>query len=222
MSWASISTKLKLLELVGGILNSLPVTEWKLVADGITDPRSYSRIRPSGDLNLQHLPRELSPRTVVALGAHLRRGDTTELYRAYLSDYAGDDDAILKFCETAALIRAREEPKEWNAALRYIEKRYAKGNTDNAFLRYVRGDRIETLPFKVAEDVAKNPNKYPRNLVYVAEERYQLEILTKLEPVGNIAERQGWFERNAKNPRKRLGVEAKSTVLTKSPSSRKR
>jgi hypothetical protein len=204
MSWASISTKLKLLGLVEEILDSLPTTEWKLVSEGITDPRSYMRIRPSGDLEAERLPRNLSARTVVALGAHLRRGDTTELFSAYLSDYDGDDDAILKFCETAALNLAKREPDKWDAALRYIEKRYVKGKTDNEFLRYVRGDRLtESLPLNVAEHLAQNPNRYPRNLVYIAEERYQLETLTNLESVGNIAEREGWFERDTRQRRRR-------------------
>jgi hypothetical protein len=205
LTWASVSTKVKLIELMQEVLDSLPAAEWNLIADGITDPRSFTRLRSNTDLKLHILPQELSPRMVVALGAHLRRGDTIELFSAYLDQYDGDDEAVLKFCEHAALAWAREEPEKWDVALPYIEKRYAKGKTDNSYLNFIRNrERLtETLPIEVAKHIAQSPNKYPRNLVYIAEERYHVEILTKLDPVGNTAEREGWFERESKQRRKR-------------------
>lgn len=204
LSWASIGTKVKLIELVQEVLDGLPLTEWGFVSDGISEPRNFIRIRQSGDLRLDALPKKLSVRAVVALGAHVREEEAAELFSAYLSDYSGEDDAVLEFCERVTLAWTKDEPRKWKVALPYIEKRYIKGKAGNSYLRFVRGNRLtETLPLEVAKQIAQNPNKYPRNLVYMAEERYQLEILTKLARVGDIAEREGWFERDTRQRRKR-------------------
>jgi hypothetical protein len=203
LSWASVSTKIKLLDLLQDLLERLPSTEWELISEAISDSRTYARSRQSSDLNIESLPETLSARAVTALGAHLVGEDMFELYNTYLSDYDGDDNAVLKFCEDATLALANREPGKWETALPYIEKLYAKGKTAGAYLHHIRTERLaESFPIEIAKKLAQSPNKYPRNLVYLAEERCELEVMTKIEPVGSIAEREGWFER-AESQRKR-------------------
>lgn len=202
-SWATIATKVKLLEDMEGALDKLSSTEWKLLSNAIGGLNLYARSRPSRSIKVDQLPNNLSPRVVAALGFHFVGEQAIELFTTYLSNYEGDDEAVLEFCERVTLQLARRKPQMWNVALRYIEKRYPLDESDRNYLRYVRQDRTRfSFPLEVAKHLAQNPGKYPRDLVYYAEERCQYEIMNKLEPVGDIADREGWFERSTKPRRK--------------------
>jgi hypothetical protein len=202
LSWAGPSAKVKLLHLMQDMVDKLPSTEWQLISEAISDLRTYARSKQSSSMDIESLPKEISARMVTALGENLAGDSMVELFTAYLTGYDGDDDAVLAFCEKAALNLVRHDPKNWEIALPYIEKRYAKGKSDSAYQRYIRSEHLtKSLPFEVAKDLAQNPSKYPRNLVYLAEERCELEVMTKVEPVGNIAEREGWFERSREQRR---------------------
>ena len=50
-----------------------------------------------------------------------------------------------------------------------------------------------TFPLKIAEEVAENSEKYPRNLVAFAEEVCRENVASKMVPVGKIAQIEGWF-----------------------------
>jgi hypothetical protein len=202
-SWATIGTKVKLLENMQDALDRLSSAEWKLLSEAVKGLNLYRRGRPSRSIIISDLPENLSPRTVAALGFHFIGEQATDLFTTYLSDYDGDDEVVLDFCERVTLDLTRKDPQMWDTALRYIEKRYAKGEIDGSYLRYMRANRpVTAFPLEVARHLAQNPGKYPRDLVYYAEDRCQYEIMNKLTPVGDIAEREGWFERSTKPRRK--------------------
>lgn len=202
-SWATVATKIKLLQEMQDALDKLSSTEWKLLSDAIRGLHLYTRGRASRSIKISDLPEDLSPRAVAALGFHFVGEQAAELFTTYLSDYDDDDESVLEFCERVALHLTRKDPQVWETALRYIEKRYAMGESDSNYLRYIRGERsVPSFPLEVAKHLAQNPGKYPRDLVYYAEERCHYEIMNTLMPVGDIAEREGWFERSTKSRRK--------------------
>lgn len=198
-SWASIGTKVKLLDNIQDALDKLSSAEWKLLSGALKAPNLYMRSRQSRSIQIDELPENLSPRVVAALGFNFAGEQAAELFTTYLSDYDGEDEAVLDFCERSILHLARRDPQMWKPALRYIEKRYAVSETSDSYWRYIRRENGDSpLPLEVAKYLAQNPGKYPRDLVYYAEELCEYEIVNKLKPVGDIAEREGWFERTTK------------------------
>jgi hypothetical protein len=49
------------------------------------------------------------------------------------------------------------------------------------------------IPLRTAEQIASEPDKYPSELVSLAEARCREVVASKIIPVGNIAKSEGWF-----------------------------
>jgi hypothetical protein len=199
-SWAGVSTILKLLDTIREALDDLSADEWQQLLRGLQ--KTYWTPSPNRKFNAisNSLPMKLSDRVIVTLGHALGFDLIDNLYLRYLSNYGGNDVAVLSFCADAALRQAQRDPAVWPHALDVIKKLYDRGAvadlhtvTDSPFV--FRSDLSERLPSDVAKEIAGTPDKYPRSLVFVAAEKCQAQAEEMLLAVKDIADQEGWFQR---------------------------
>jgi hypothetical protein len=199
LSWASTATTLKLSEQVGEFLNKLSQEEWDKVSEGLTAGYWALSKRSFGN-NSDALPRHMSNRLVTGLGNSMSIEDAQLLYSKYLYNYLGDDTSVLEFCASTSINVAQGNSSTWTHSLKLIQKLYRQGIVADAHTLYnpsYYGRRHkDPLPVEVARQIARHPNNYPRNLVFAASERCQVEAEQNfLMPVDDIARQEGWFER---------------------------
>lgn len=199
-TWASIPTVLKLADTVSELLDELPTEKWHQLAEGLRFIYWGVASSRRSNLSLYSLPEKLHERLVVSLGQSLSWEGASKLYEKYLSSYNGKDVAILSFCAESALRQPTSDHAVWVHALEIIRKLYRRGVvadlhsiTDPPY-RYPRS-LGETFPINIAKQVAEEPDKYPRSLVFVAAERCQAEIEENLVAVRDISIQESWFTR---------------------------
>jgi hypothetical protein len=192
--WASSTTILKLKDLAQEVLSELTPNQWRALVNAIQAGQHYAHTRSFAALSMHELPCELSDRLCLILGLRIKPAAALEMYRKFLINYSSNDPLILTFCQEHALKLARSTPDYWPKALLLFEKAYSTGLTSEDYYWAHREEpQSDTLPPEVATQIAAQPQRYPRFLVYVAEGRCQLEVETKLPSVADTAQTEGWF-----------------------------
>lgn len=199
LSWASIATTIKLSEQVGEFLDKLSQEEWNKVSEGLM-MGYWSISKRSFGNNSAPLPDHMSNRLVAGVGSSLNINDAQLLYSKYLYNYLGDDISVLEFCAATSIKVAQDNASTWIHSLKLIRKLYRQGIIADAHTLYntpyYHRRYKDPLPVEVARQIAGQPNNYPRNLVFAASERCQVEAEQKfLIPVDDIARQERWFER---------------------------
>jgi hypothetical protein len=199
-SWAGTSTIVKLIDTFGETLSDLSTDEWQQLIRALKKTYWAPSARRRFNALSNSLPSKLGDRVVVTLGHALGFEQIDDLYLRYLSKYRGNDIAVLSFCANSALRQAQRDSKLWPHALDVVKKLYDRGAvadlhtvTDSPFV--FRSDESEHLPLEVAKEIAGAPGKYPRSLVFVAAEKCQAQVEEMLVAVKDIADQEGWFDR---------------------------
>jgi hypothetical protein len=196
LTWGSHRT---IAELAGHIelaLDRLPAKEWqrlmRTVRQSVFLVREHVRenVLP---FDVDALPVSLSARTAAALGLRAKGDVGQAIYLKYLTSYQGHDAVIWGFCQRAATQLLFRDPENWQAHLTTIERSYAEGASFEApgLPEYAR--RAETLALPIARTIAEHSDKFPGQLVTLAECVCRRDIASRITPVGLIAQRDGWF-----------------------------
>jgi hypothetical protein len=194
-TWAGAATLLKLKTALSEKLAALSPGEWVRLVNRLEQLVRLVSPRQRVQLEKQRLPAAMDPRVVALIGLRLEAAEAIILHDRFIGEYTGDDRTILNFSMRVALERVDAKQEWWPQALSVIERLYRSGAgyTFNVY----SPRRAETCPIDVARSIAAHPERYPRDLVYLAEERCQAEVEKDLLPVADIAAREKWFERMA-------------------------
>ena len=149
-------------------------------------------------LDIKSFDKDISPKFVVAVSIRADEKTQIALYDTFLQDYNEDDEEILKFCQQIAFYSARQNPETWEKWLPVISRSYIKGvisDVDPYFsYRFTRTLRSQKLPREIAEQIIRNCDLYPIDLVGWAEDILRTHISEQITPVGTIAETRRWFQ----------------------------
>ena len=117
--------------------------------------------------------------------------DTAQLIRhRYLSDYRGNDRAVLAAIVEVVTEHAYDEPQAWGAALPEIAHAYSHNVVNPGLYRHRRGF---DMPLLEARRICADASAYPLLLVSSAEAQVAAQTGADAIPVGKIAARDEWF-----------------------------
>jgi hypothetical protein len=197
LTWGSSKTLMSLSEIVGTFFDQLSAEQWYHIIHSVKQSLSLLHGQSNGDLlafDISALSESLSERTVIAIGIRAKPDHAISLYQRYLLNYQGSDRTVLEFCQEAAIDLAKSNPTHWEQVLAIIAKSYAHGIIldPHPFYTFTNSSKRYQFPPKIAEEITENFEKYPRYLVTFAEEICRAEVASKVTPVGQIAQREGW------------------------------
>ena len=196
LTWGSHRT---IAELAGHIelaLDRLPAREWqrlmRTVRQSVFLVREHVRenVLP---FDVDALPVSLSARTAAALGLRAKGDVGRAIYLKYLTSYQGHDAVIWGFCQGMAMQLLFRDPGNWQAHLNTIERSYAEGASFEALRLPEYARRAETLALPIARTIAEHSDKFPGQLVTLAESICRRDVASRITPVGLIAQRDSWF-----------------------------
>ncbi len=199
---ASEAVLIELQSKIGHLLDSLSTEEWYQLANDLYElGRSLDfsqRKWPLSDGCINGLQTPISERLIAFLAFRGTFSLRLDLYLRYLSDYQGEDAIILNSCYEGALLAVQDDENQWQQVITFASRVYARTESDivptNAPspmpLRYFD---ISDMPFAVAREIAGKPEHYPRHLVSAAETVCREHIAARVEPVGQVAQREMWF-----------------------------
>ncbi|GHO88060.1 NACHT domain-containing protein [Dictyobacter formicarum] len=194
LTWATSNIVAELATMIDNLLCSLNEHQWTVLADAIEGYFLFFN-KPSFALNLETLNTDMSYRLKVAIGFRLDVSAAENLYIKHLTNYSGDDPTILEFCQDIILNLAKKDVSYWQQALIIIEKNYAKGFVFEHIIFERSLERENNpLPLNVAKKITDTPEKYPRNLVMIAEAKYRELVASNIIPVGQIAKQEFWLD----------------------------
>jgi hypothetical protein len=198
LTWGSPATLVELSARLAELLDALSSENWyrtfRTVRNSIYSIHDEIRHRFIS-FDLQSLPNRLSERVATAFGLRARVEDRQTFYLKYLAHYRGTDLIVLDFCQDGALDLPNLNKVSWNPNLNLISRSYAAGVISEApaLRRAVTQRQTRVVPTRVAERIASSPDRYPNYLVAFAEATCRESVASKIVPVGNIAQRDGWF-----------------------------
>ena len=197
LTWASENTIKQCFQQFDSVLANLEEVEWGRLFESVERGIALT-LSQSGDrlleLNLSSLPESISPRSCVALALRTPPKTQVALYEKYLAEYTSDDPRILQFCQDSAVTLLGIGDEYWEQSMRMIAHCFAKGvvskpSTYQAFMG--RGKR--GIPIEHAIQIVKSSDQYPGFLVAAAESTCREDVARKIVPVGQVAEKEGWF-----------------------------
>jgi hypothetical protein len=196
LTWGSHRTIAELAAHIESALDRLPTTEWqrlmRTVRQSIFLVREHVRENVLA-FDVDALPGSLSARAAATFGLRAKGDVGQTIYLKYLASYQGYDPVIWGFCQRAATQLLFHDPRNWQAHLSTIERSYAEGAPfeTSGLPEYAR--RADTLALPIARTIAEYSDKYPGQLVTLAESVCRRDVASRITPVGLIAQRDGWF-----------------------------
>jgi len=195
-TWAGPAVIEKHFQLLDEKLNSLNSTWWLKLTKAVRNISvGYEIGRRDLSINPRSIPTTASAKIIVILSHRLGHASSDKLFHRQLESYRGDDLAILEFCQGSAFRAAIKDPTTWHNWLPIISGAYMKGAISDRHFGYhlTRAIRTQKLPLKIAEEIIINCEKYPTELVALAEQVCRQELASTITPVGQIASQQSWF-----------------------------
>jgi hypothetical protein len=197
LSWAGPSLLNALASELDSILSELPEPEWNHLCEALTAMLFDGGWKPlrAWELRIDALPEGMSARTVACYGIRSDDECAIKLYDKYLGTYAGDDQFALEMCLRCAIATAGEGVESWRQSLPSIARSYQKGGIRDRLFgrRFVQAMKPTKMPVEIARMVIDNADKYPTDIVGVADDVCRQDISDRIVPVGVVAERDGWF-----------------------------
>ena len=198
LAWGSERTLLQLGSILDGLLRNVEYAEYAkvygLVDDVVwmTDRNFFRNWRSSFDPGVLD---SLSPRSIAILCLRLRRQESAELYRRYLSDYSGDEPVIVEACLQNEVELASKDPARWRKLAEVASRAYVRSRKISERLMNVSWSReeMDVMSEEVVREIAGNAQKYPYQLVVEAEARCRQVLENSIVPVATVAERDSWF-----------------------------
>jgi hypothetical protein len=192
-TWATFGAVLKVRSSVEAVLGDLSEEQFGKVVAAVSATTGLP-FRRESSIDVGGLPTGLSPRFVTLLGARVRRVIAYQLYQKYLRRYRGSDSVVSEFAVDCVAEMALREHRYWPEALKVIQAAYKKGIVcDVSYARH-HHPLADTMPFGVAQAIARDPNKFPRDLAHLAADRCRMEVANGIVPLGNVALQERWFE----------------------------
>jgi hypothetical protein len=131
---------------------------------------------------------------VVLLAERVGSQSQQALVDRYLSDYGGEQPAVLQTLAVSELVAAEASPDRWPQALVAVRHAYACGVAGVGQLHSgpIHAESHSTLPYDLAQAIVADAAKYPLSMVDLAETICRREVGQAAEPVADVATRQNW------------------------------
>lgn len=198
-TWASWGTLVKIRAELDAMLSSLSSPAWVELAHQVEFRFPWSEKKLSPDLaELEGM----SARFVTLLTMRSKPPIAREILLQYLSDYSGNDSAILTYC--SELVVDLLPVDQWSNHLELLSRSYLSGalSRSYAYQHAHRGTRGQ-LSIEAAKVITDSPHKFPGFLIGLAELRMRDLASFEIRPVGDIAIDEKWFEQDKKKKRAR-------------------
>ena len=195
-TWAGRTVILGLKDEIESALQTLDGQWWQRLFHALADQGRVFIRRRAIRITGSEFGKQMSARMVVALSYRVSDAVKQDLFRKRLSQYNGNDAAVLEYCEDAALHAVFSlEADEWRNWLPAISDRYKRGTRSISRgqpwpLMFYR----ERLPLDMAEEIVEHSDGYPVALVRWAEHACRASIAKQVVPVGKAAKENKWFE----------------------------
>lgn len=195
ITWGSKKTLEGLVGLIDSVLKELSTDNWRRLYNSVEE--SISCTQQSSDrfilFDVKLLPELLNARTVTLLA--IRSKEPKDLYSKYFDGYSGSDLQVLQYWQRVVIELLGESKISWQSALKVISQSYMEGVVSEryAFQRFIRRVSADSLPDEIAEEIAREPDRYPGFLVAAAEAKCRNIVASKIVKVGEIARRDRWF-----------------------------
>jgi hypothetical protein len=136
------------------------------------------------------LPVSMSPRLAASMLSMSSRVPRQTIFTRYLSEYDGEDEAILTMLQRLAVHGARSSNTSWKKALEISKSIYTK----NVAAEYpIFGERSKEMPLELARRVCDKSEQYPLSLLSLAEAALVTHVRKNIRPVAAIAHEERWF-----------------------------
>jgi len=198
LTWGSANCLTSLAPLIGTALAGLSSACWRHLWGSFRECVDISRIESAEGqfrIGLDELPASTSERLIVAFGERADPDVAVALYQAHLSRYSGSDYPVLHFAQREA-VRLLLTSSENNAVhLAMLERSYSRGVMMEHFPFRVRlGEQSSpTLAPDVAEQITSHSDRFPMEMVSLAEALCKERLAGNITPVGTIAQQDHWF-----------------------------
>lgn len=203
-SWSGPKTLIRVSRFADNVLQTLP-EEWWIRLHSASSNASFRpslRLRKI-DLDISALPTDLSPRFIVLLAEQLNKQTIDALCTTKLANYDGLDPVVSRLLLDSAIRCAVKEKDKWQEFLPVIKTCHENGATLDYYITTNFGelaeDRQEVMDPTTAEYIVRNYTSYPLTLVSIAEQIYRSEVARKVEPVGDVARKECWFDSTIEN-----------------------
>lgn len=200
--WGNINTVLGALNLIETMLDNLSTLNWQILCESLKDREFMTMSQPQrrGDrtlsLPITALPDSLSPRAIAVLARRLPISDVDKVYRRYLSQYDGADVPVLELCQLTALRLVATSRRHWEPHLSVLASTYAQGIVaSNALYGEPGGAKRGSISMDAAQVLVRNSERYPLAAIALGEAKCRELCASAIEPVGSVADREGWFSR---------------------------
>jgi hypothetical protein len=198
LTWASENTIIQSFYQFDSFMADLQDGDWGRFFDSVERGIALT-LTQSGDrlleLKLPSLPESISPRSCVALALQTPPRTQVALYRKYLADYTSNDPRILQFCQNSAVLLIGLGDEHWEHSLGMIAQCFAKGvvSKPSTYQQFMGRAKKSVIPIEHAIHIVKYSDQYPGFLVAAAESTCREDVARKIVPVGQVAEKEGWF-----------------------------
>lgn len=197
ITWGSPKTLAKIIHKIDDVVHRLPDSLWENLyfsaEEAIMLTQSSRR-----DLSLDNdqLESNLNPKTAVLISLRAKQKTRKLLYTKYLKEYDGIDHPTLKICRDMSLEFLAKDFSIWKDVRTVIQRSYSNNMLfeNYSFPRIENGITSKIIPDDIALEIASDPSAYPSFLVAIAEMKMKENVASSIVPVGEIANRDNWFE----------------------------
>jgi len=196
-TWASAKTLENIISKLDESIQKLSDPIWKKLYNSVEEALNLIHLSDTRiSLDVARISNYLNPKTAALISLRANSNTCKLLYSKYLKEYNGSDTSILKLCFTMSLEFLANDYSMWEEVRNVIQRSYAKGVVFDpySFHRFNREITSQSIPDKIAQEIASNPIAYPGFLVAIAEMKLKEIVASKVVSVGETAVKDKWFE----------------------------
>jgi len=193
--WAPMSVMFEMADLLSELTDRMSNDEWKILLKFL--PSLFERSRSIGTRDsgsVLPVSQFHSKRLALLVGMRWASSYGRSVFLEYFLESGDGTRTCEDFRQKWAFESALSGALEWETSLKIIRTTYANGAWSEAISAPNLGRRRSRIPYQVALQVLAAPQEYPADLWDLAESAVSARIRRDIRPVGNVAEKDGWFE----------------------------
>ena len=139
-------------------------------------------------LDLSRLPENLRPRTLALLTDYASSSAVPGLLERLFASRRMDEEQLIAFARFGLRV-AGDGTMSWESVLPGVRAAYSKG------MRVETPPRL-TVPHQIAQEICRNSEKYPTDLLQAAQNEHARTLLSTQIPLATVADKEKWFDLN--------------------------
>ncbi|MBT9097471.1 hypothetical protein KFZ76_07065 [Methylovulum psychrotolerans] len=194
VTWGSPKTLVKAVDKIDELIQRLSEPLWESLYNSVEEAIMLSpSSRHDLDLNKNTYACTINPKSAALISLRAKLKTRKLLYVKHLKEYDGMDRPTLKLCRNMSLEFLANDFSIWEEVRSVIQRSYSKNVLFESY--YINREiTSNTIPKEIALEIASNPSSYPSCLIAIAEMKLKEEVASKVQSVGEIADRDNWFD----------------------------